>query len=419
MKLRTIVIGTLLLALAASPAWAQDKPQRDRPPAPEAGLKARAEGPLEARRFLEMMHDPLIAGQIAIARIRELALQAKKPDMAVELLEHVAREAEPPPLKRTALFFASELHAKAGRYEAAAETLVKMLRVRDRPEPERAGGEADQLARQARKVHRWLREHPALAARIIASLRGGQAGPAEAPAGQRRRAQAYPFRRPGAMMPGRVPEPLRDMPPAPGGPDVGRRVPRQTPEGLLQLRQREEMRRRLQERREEMERRDQPEARERRESPERRDREKALKGKERPEGPERREREKAVTGKGPEKDVKGKMPEMAVKGKMPEMAGKGKMPEMAGKGKMPHMAAKGKMPHMAAKGKEREKSAERQEGPADKLREYAQDLERLKRQLQERAEALERREKELRSWAEKLEKRQREMERERDRPRER
>jgi len=374
MNLRAIMIGTLLLALAASSAWAQDKPKRDRPAAPEARMKARAEGPMEARRFLEMMHDPLIAGQLAIARIRELALQAKKPDMAVELLEHVAREAEPAPLKRTALFFASELHAKAGRYEAAAETLVKMLGVRDRPGPERARREGDELARQAREIHQWLREHPGPAARIIASLRGDRVGPTEAPFGQRRRARGYFARGPRAIMRGRAPKPLRGMPRGLGRPNVERRERRPALEGLLQPRQREEMRRRLGGRREEMERRDQPEARQRRESPEQRDREKALKGKERPQGPERREREKAVKGKVPAKAVKGKEPEKTVEGR---------------------------------------------ERALDRLREHAQDLERLKRQLQERAKALERRENELRIWAERLEKRQREMERERERPRER
>ncbi len=132
------------------------------------------------RQFVEMMADPLLAGQLAVTRIKDIALKSKKPEMGARALDVIADQVEHPALRRSALFAMSELHAAAGEAGEAIKALVALCAAG----PARRRGQTEEkTAQEARRVSRWLHEHPALAGRIIHGFMERHRRPAPAPRG--------------------------------------------------------------------------------------------------------------------------------------------------------------------------------------------------------------------------------------------
>ena len=86
-------------------------------------------------KAVKIMGDPLLAGQIAITRIKDLAMKSQRPEVAVDMLRRVAGEAPHPALKRSALFALSDIFEKTGRLGEAIEAMGGVLRIGFEPSP--------------------------------------------------------------------------------------------------------------------------------------------------------------------------------------------------------------------------------------------------------------------------------------------
>jgi len=90
------------------------------------------------REVVEMMEDPLLSGQLAIQRVKELAIEGERLEQGAGLLVRMSGGTDHPALKRSALFAASELLAKADKFEAAAAVAARVMMVGKPPaEPKR------------------------------------------------------------------------------------------------------------------------------------------------------------------------------------------------------------------------------------------------------------------------------------------
>ena len=167
MKRRKIV--AVLVILAAAMAWgsyALAQKEAGRPvqikPAAKAGHDVAAmREAIHLQR--EMMEEPLVAGQIAIMRIKDIALASKKADVGVKALLTIVTSTDHPAIKRSALMAAGELYEKSGNPTAAIKMMAEIVKLSDEPRER----EQDHAGREARHISRWLTEHPELAAKII------------------------------------------------------------------------------------------------------------------------------------------------------------------------------------------------------------------------------------------------------------
>jgi len=169
MKRRKMVAVLVILAVAmawGSYALAQKEAGRGRVEIKLAAAKAGHD--VAAMREAihlqrEMMGEPVLAGQVAINRIKDIALASKKADAGVKALLTIVTSTDHPALKRSALLAAGELYEKSGNPTAAIKMMAEIVKLSDEP-PER---EQDHAGREAREISRWLTEHPELAAKII------------------------------------------------------------------------------------------------------------------------------------------------------------------------------------------------------------------------------------------------------------
>ena len=191
MKRRKIVVALVILGVAAvcgSYALAQKETGR-RVEIKLAAAKAKQDvGAMREAIHLqsEMMEEPLLAGQIAIMRIKDIALASKNSDVGVKTLLTIVTSTDRPALKRSALMAAGELYERSGNPTAAIKMMVEIVKLSRGPEEEEQA-EEEELAREAREVNRWLAEHPEVAAKIIhhqlSRRRGGPARPHALPGG--------------------------------------------------------------------------------------------------------------------------------------------------------------------------------------------------------------------------------------------
>ena len=125
---------------------AENAPPRERvgPPERRGGpelapileqLRILREGIDLQEKAVRIMGDPLLAGQIAITRIKDLAMKSQRPEAAVDMLRRVAGEAPHPALKRSALFALSDIFEKTGRLGEAIEAMGGVLRIGFEPSP--------------------------------------------------------------------------------------------------------------------------------------------------------------------------------------------------------------------------------------------------------------------------------------------
>ena len=165
----------------------------------------------------KLVADPTRAKLLAIMRLRELAVKHKRIDQGAELLAGIAASTDDPVARRAALLAASEMYEKVGNVEKAAGAMTavcreeqprkpapKLLRPAPKPKtpaprakkpalrvekpgaapspapPRKPAAVPPEIARKARAIHQWLREHPEVARRIFQSLRAA-AGRAPAP----------------------------------------------------------------------------------------------------------------------------------------------------------------------------------------------------------------------------------------------
>ena len=175
MKRRTQIATMMLLVVAVvafSLAPAQDKPGAQRRPAPGAQAMAKVRVMMQAleiqEHFAKMLDRPLLAGQLAITRIKDLAVSGKKYEAGAELLLAAVEETPQPALRRSALLAASELCEKAGKVERAMEIAAMVLQVETEPEEEEE--EREVLAEWHRQAVRGLRVHPELGVRAFRGL---------------------------------------------------------------------------------------------------------------------------------------------------------------------------------------------------------------------------------------------------------
>ncbi|OPX24205.1 MAG: hypothetical protein B1H04_02575, partial [Planctomycetales bacterium 4484_123] len=136
------------------------------------------------RHLVEMIEDPLACALIAINRIKDLALKHRQLEFGIRALHQVAETTDNPVVKRAALLAAADLWTEAGKPREAAEALVNVCRFVGQPQgpgEERPPEPEEQMRRQARHVHQWLRDHPEAARHImrdiLAERRGRWAGP--------------------------------------------------------------------------------------------------------------------------------------------------------------------------------------------------------------------------------------------------
>jgi len=160
---------------------------------PDEGLARIQQGLRVQRQFAELMECPPAASHLAIMRIKDLAIEHRKPELGIKALAGIAAGADHPAVRRGALFALSELHAANDDPAEAIGALADLCRTGGK-----AGGAEGQVAAEARRVHRWLRAHPGPARRIIGSLMeaGGHCayGPSDGPRAAR---LARPTDRPG------------------------------------------------------------------------------------------------------------------------------------------------------------------------------------------------------------------------------
>jgi len=174
------------------------------------------------KQFVALMANPLLSAQLAITRIKDMALASKKVQLGAKMLQVIAARADHVAIRRSALFALSELHEKSGNPAEAIEVMTLVAKVPQAPPRPQAKG-ADATATEARRVNRWLREHPELARKIIANFMAqGGARPMLRKVPRGSPMPGAPARKPGRMMPGAsVPRP---MPGAPTG-RPGRMMP--------------------------------------------------------------------------------------------------------------------------------------------------------------------------------------------------
>lgn len=145
--------------------WAQCGP---------AGVDVRVgrpdEGILAIHRMADLLESPILAGHMAIARIKGLAVGGDKPDVGIAALMKIARETPHPALKRSALLAASEIYQHAGNTPAAIEMMVSLVKTVEHEE-QPLGGEVE---REGMGFGHMLREHPELDAERREMLRKEQ-----------------------------------------------------------------------------------------------------------------------------------------------------------------------------------------------------------------------------------------------------
>ena len=83
---------------------------------------------------VERLDNPLLAGQLAISRIKDLAVKAKKVDQSVKMLIGIAKENPHAAVRRSALLAVSELRENSGDLAGAMEAMVLMADVQDEDE---------------------------------------------------------------------------------------------------------------------------------------------------------------------------------------------------------------------------------------------------------------------------------------------
>jgi len=115
------------------------------------------------RQAVETMEDPLLAGHIAIQRIKDIAVEhAEKREVNhyLGLLKAIAERAPEAPLRRSALFATAEVLTEADRPAEAAEALAHVLKVGDRPLERRRMGPAPMPGRGGEMMPPGLRREP-------------------------------------------------------------------------------------------------------------------------------------------------------------------------------------------------------------------------------------------------------------------
>jgi len=211
MVARTSVSAVLTMAcgvLLAAPALLADEKRSQPDPVRQvmAAVRAQAE-------IVEILDNPVLAGQLAIQRIKEIALKSRKPELGVGVLRAFAERTPHPALKRSAAFAISEVLLRAEQPAEAAEVLLPLAGADEGPRAHRMGSQerAERLHPAARKLAQWRREHPDLARKILQGRRG-RPGPGRpmGPGPRRRGPQARP--------PGPPPGMGRMMRPGPRGP---------------------------------------------------------------------------------------------------------------------------------------------------------------------------------------------------------
>ena len=94
------------------------------------------------RRVVDAMEDPVLAGQLAISKLKEVADKHKRHREVAEALAELARDADEPVLRRCAAFAAVELCEKAGEPEMAGKILLAIIRESAESEPPLPSGAA-------------------------------------------------------------------------------------------------------------------------------------------------------------------------------------------------------------------------------------------------------------------------------------
>jgi hypothetical protein len=127
---------------------------------PENGIRA-------IQRMAGLLDSPILAGHLAIARIKDLAIEADQPDLGIAALMKIARETPHSVLKRSAMLAASEIYQEAGNTAAAIEMMVSLVKTAEHEERpvDRS------VEREGMEFGRMLREHPELDAERREMLR--------------------------------------------------------------------------------------------------------------------------------------------------------------------------------------------------------------------------------------------------------
>ena len=129
--LTMVVLGGVLWAVADPKQQAKGKGPRPTPGKKQQKVSKRR----PQRQMLQLMKDANASQMLAVAKIKQLAFKVKNPHHGAELLLNVSKQAKAPAVQRTAIFAASEVLEKAGKYAEAAEILGHVFQVQDRSTP--------------------------------------------------------------------------------------------------------------------------------------------------------------------------------------------------------------------------------------------------------------------------------------------